>query len=72
MMEYLVIGLVVSVGWHIGKILWRVVDEVVVVQMHKITWYKQLTNPNSVPKTKQINSRPYKGTAMGFKGTKEL
>ena len=70
MLEYVVISLLVSIGWHIGKIFGHALDEVVGARLHKANWYKKLLTPG--PKPKQTQSKPYKGTTMGFTKTNEL
>lgn len=74
MLDYLLVGLVVSVGWHIGKVIGEVLMEITLNNLHKADWYGRLNKkiPVEPKKIKKHDHDPYKGTVMGFKPTEKL
>lgn len=42
MLKYLVIGIVMSIGWHCVKIVYEVLAEILFQRLHKEDWYAVL------------------------------
>ena len=77
MVTWLLIGLLVSIGWHIGKLIYKLAEEVIFTRLHSEDWYavlcKKMPAPERIPKKHKkpcIDDREpveaYKGTSMGF------
>lgn len=74
MWVWLLIGLLVSIGWHIGKLLFELAKEVIFTRLHAADWYAVLCKkkPKPIKPHKNIirdgTSRveDYKGTSIGF------
>ena len=70
-MEYVLIGMAVSVGWHIVKLLYHLIEEVVFNRLHATEWYAILCKKQSIPmvpvKLNTKKSEDYKETKMGFR-----
>lgn len=41
-MNYILIGALFSLGWHMVKLIWCMVDEIVYKRLHRTKWYKIL------------------------------
>jgi hypothetical protein len=39
-MEYLIIGLLLGIGWHVAKLLFSVIEELLFTRLHKAKWYQ--------------------------------
>ena len=48
-MEYIIAGLLLSVGWHVVKIVYEMVCDILFTRLHKAKWY--LTAAGKTPKT---------------------
>lgn len=79
-MNYVLIGLAVSIGWHVGKLVYGVIEEVVMTNLHAADWYavlcKKMPKPEKIPAglnshmkelKKAKEQEPYKGTSFGFR-----
>lgn len=38
-MRYILIGLLVSIGWHLVKLVYRMVTELLFNRLHRAKWY---------------------------------
>lgn len=59
-MNYLVIGLLVSLGWYIGKLIVDgIITEILFTRLHQAEWYLTV-----VGKSKDTSNRKSKSTKM--------
>lgn len=71
---WLLIGLLVSIGWHVGKLIYKLVEEIIFSRLHAQDWYavlcKKMPAPERIPRKKRGEDKneveAYKGTSMGF------
>ena len=40
--NYILIGVLFSLGWHMVKLVWCMVDEIAYKRLHKAKWYRTL------------------------------
>jgi hypothetical protein len=38
-MKYIIIGLLLSIGWHVVKLLYSVAEELIFCRLHDTDWY---------------------------------
>lgn len=38
-MNYIVIGFLIGIGWHVVKLIYSVVEELLFCRLHKTNWY---------------------------------
>jgi len=72
MMNYVFIGIAVSIGWHMGKLLYKLVEEVMFTRLLATEWYAVLCKKQSrkfVPPMNEgmLKEIPYRKTSIGFK-----
>ena len=70
-MEYLVIGLLVSIGWHVGKLVYKLVEEIMFTRLHANDTYAVICKkmpPNPKPNVTKIKPNQ----TIGFKVNREL
>jgi hypothetical protein len=53
-MNYIIVGFLVSIGWHIAKVIFEVAEELLFERLHDADWYlalagKELKNINKLP-----------------------
>ena len=53
-MEYVIMGLMLSIGWHIVKLVYEIIAELLFTRLHKAKWYqvaagKRPATTNSAP-----------------------
>ena len=48
MIEYILIGLAISIGWHFGKVIFGVLEEIIFERLHKSKWYKIVVGRMSI------------------------
>lgn len=48
-MNYIVMGLLLSIGWHVAKLIYGVATELLFNRLHKAKWY--LIAAGEIPKT---------------------
>jgi hypothetical protein len=59
-MKYILIGLLVSIGWHLAKFMYEIMCDMIVTRLHKAKWYNVATGriKNSSNKNKNnINNK---------------
>lgn len=39
-MEYIIMGLCLSIGWHVIKLIYEVAAELLFTRLHNATWYQ--------------------------------
>lgn len=61
-MNYLLIGLLLSIGWGLGKTITNSLDEVIYKSLRRTRWFNKLTSNSG---TKSANKR-YSDTKIGF------
>ena len=66
LLEYLMVGLLVSIGWHIGKVIGLAIEEIADVRLHRAKWYMNIIRPKQQNMKNKPESRPYGGTTIGF------
>lgn len=71
-MNYLFIGLMVSVGWHVGKLVYSLSEEIIFSRLHATEWYailckKQEKSVLPMKSNCKKMTLPYKETSMGFR-----
>ena len=65
------IGFVVSVGWHLGKIIGFVASDIVEARVKQSKWYAAAIRPKQIRKIDKKPNRPYCGTTIGFCARRE-
>lgn len=69
-MNYILIGLAVSFGWHIVKLIYKLVEEILFTRLHATQWYAVLCKKQQTPivqlKSNLKKDGDYKETRMGF------
>lgn len=53
-MKYVIIGLLVSLGWHFAKVIYEIAEELLFVRLHRAKWYQFIAGK----KPKEIESKP--------------
>ena len=38
-MNYIIVGLLLSIGWHVAKVIFKMVEELLFARLHKADWY---------------------------------
>lgn len=71
-MNYIFIGLAVSIGWHLVKLFYKFVEEVMFTRLHAAEWYAVLCKRQSRKFAPPMNDGmpkeiPYRKTSIGFK-----
>ena len=70
-MQYLLIGLMSSVGWHIGKLVYKLIEEIIFNRLHSTEWYAVLCKKAGKKIIQDKNSckpnNPYRQTTLGFR-----
>lgn len=49
-MKYILLGLLVSVGWHLGVLIYEILAEIIFNELHKTKWYCVLNGKKYIPK----------------------
>lgn len=70
-MNYIFIGFAVSIGWHLAKLFYKFVEEVLFTRLHTAEWYATLCKKQPVRDVPHIKSTikkdvDYKETRIGF------
>ena len=55
-MNYLLIALLASIGWHIGKVVFEVLGEVIFMRLHKTKWYAVVTGKETLSSSRNSKS----------------
>ena len=71
-MKYILIGLAISLGWHLGKLLYKFLEEVIFTRLHAAEWYAVLCKKQTrkvIPLVKENikKDKSYKDTNFGFR-----
>lgn len=53
-MNYILIGILVSIGWHVVKLVYEAVEELIFARLHKADWYLIAAGK----KPKEIKDKP--------------
>lgn len=48
MIEYILIGLAISIGWHFGRVIFGVLEEIIFERLHRSKWYKIVVGRMSI------------------------
>lgn len=54
-MEYIVIGILLSIGWHLAKLAYEVTTDLLFARLHDARWYRELAGKE---KPKKNDSKP--------------
>ena len=71
LLTLLIVGFIVSVGWHLGKIIGFVASDIVEARVKRSKWYMAAMKPKQVKMNKPMDNKPYCGTTMGFVARRE-
>ena len=71
-MKYILIGIAISAGWHLVKLIYKFLEEVIFTRLHAAEWYAVLCKKQTgkvIPLAKETlkKDKSYKETAFGFK-----
>lgn len=71
-MKYILIGMAISVGWHLVKLIYKFIEEVIFTRLHAEEWYavlckKQPTKVLPLVKETIKKDKSYKDTSFGFR-----
>ena len=66
LMEYLLIALVVSLAWHIVRVLSNIIEELLVRRMRTTKWFDRVVSGKPTVKRDQKKGGPYSQTKIGF------
>lgn len=47
-MEYIIMGLMLSIGWHIVKLAYEIIAELLFTRLHKTKWYQVIAGKRPV------------------------
>ena len=51
-MNYIIIGLLLSIGWHLVEIVYTAFEEALYVRLHKTKWYQIVIGKRSINECK--------------------
>lgn len=72
-MEYLVVGLLVSIGWHGGKLVYKLVEEIMFTRLHANDTYAVICKKMPAgPRPNMDNGQIRPNQPIGFKIDKGL
>ncbi len=54
-MEYIIIGILLSIGWHLAKVFFEVATDLLFARLHDAKWYRILAGKE---RPKKIDSKP--------------
>lgn len=64
-MKYIVIGLLLSIGWHIAKVVYEMAVELLFSRLHDAKWYRIIAGKESRTSNKSNDPKTVKNQ-IGF------
>ena len=65
-MNYIIIGLLLSIGWHISKVVFRAVEELLFERLHRTDWYLTIAGAKPVEETDRPGDAKRVKNRIGF------